>query len=388
MTIIIILIDWIPKFNDWYKRIHIGRLNTQEEWNESLIRKSLHWLDKTPKIKVTDNTRLIFLDMLKGNFSKDTIQYWQEASLLLGLGEYIKRNNDFKAIRKVEDFLKQTFDSQGQWKKRPQHVDAAILGYALMKLNCIDHKQYKKALDYTWNLIKDHIGEDGTVNYRKNMNHYRYVDTIGFICPFLVKYGKEYNKSECIELAVKQIEEYEQFGMINESSVPFHAYNIKDHSLLGLYGWGRGAGWFAIGLIDAWIELPSNSKYLIVLEKLILRFSDSILPLQQANGSWNWSLFRSESIPDSSTTATLAWFLWNASNINDKHDEYKCASKKAMSYLMSVTRRNGEVDFSQGDTKDLGVYSNKFNILPFTQGFCVRTVNKIKEVTVDVEKAI
>ena len=58
-----------------------------------------------------------------------------------------------------------------------------------MKLDFIDPDQYKAALDYTWELIKDHIGEDGTVGYRKSMQNYRYVDTIGFICPFLVAYG-------------------------------------------------------------------------------------------------------------------------------------------------------------------------------------------------------
>ena len=43
---------------------------------------------------------------------------------------------------------------------------------------------------------------------------------------------------------------------------------------------------------------------------------------------------------------------------------------------MSVTKKNGEVDFSQGDTKDIGVYSILFDILPFAQGFALRAINK------------
>ena len=51
------------------------------------------------------------------------------------------------------------------------------------------------------------------------------------------------------------------------------------------------------------------------------------------------------------------------------------SADKAIGYLMGVTRRNGAVDFSQGDTKDIGVYSTLFDILPFTQGFCIRLIN-------------
>ena len=43
---------------------------------------------------------------------------------------------------------------------------------------------------------------------------------------------------------------------------------------------------------------------------------------------------------------------------------------------MSVTKKNGEIDFSQGDTKDIGVYSILFDILPFAQGFALRAINK------------
>lgn len=45
---------------------------------------------------------------------------------------------------------------------------------------------------------------------------------------------------------------------------------------------------------------------------------------------------------------------------------------------MKVTRRNGIIDFSQGDTKDIGVYSQLFDKMPFTQGLAIRSINKYK----------
>ncbi|KFN15679.1 glycoside hydrolase family 88 protein [Bacillus pseudomycoides] len=375
IILMVITIDLVPVIKDWVLRIHMGRYEDKSIWNETITKKGSKWLLNTPKIKVTDNTRLVVIDMLKGNYTKSTIQHWQEASLVLGLSEYVKHNDDKEMKSEIEKFLNSKFDSNGQWLEKPKHIDGAILAYAIMKLEYIDINKYKKALDYTWEMIKEHIGEDGTVEYRKFMKSYRYVDTIGFICPFLVCYGTKFNKDDCIDLAVKQIKEYEQYGMLDKHSLPCHVYKIENKVPLGLYGWGRGLGWFAIGLIDAWNELPQDSKYKFAFEESVKRFAEAAMSFQQDNGSWNWTVTRNESRSDSSATATLGWFMLNASKIEKVSKECPDSTEKAMSYLMKVTRKDGAVDFSQGDTKDIGVYSTLFNILPFTQGFCIRLIN-------------
>lgn len=372
---VIVLIDVVPIFRDWVSRIHIGRYQDRQTWNQSITNIGVKWLNTTPKIKVTDNTRFVVIDMLRGNYTKRAIQFWQEASLIMGLTEYLKMEDNPNVKKEIMKYLDSKFDQQGQWIQKPSHVDGAILAYALMKLDCINPDRYKKALDYTWELIKEHIGSDGTVTYRKLMNSYRYVDTIGFICPFLVAYGIRYNKDECVDLAVKQIKEYEQYGMLDDHYIPCHSYKIENKIPLGLFGWGRGLGWFAIGLIDSWNELPENNKYKSLLEVSVTHFARAAMKFQQENGNWNWSVSRSESRPDSSATATLGWFMLNASKISDISRECRESADKAIGYLMKVTKRNGAVDFSQGDTKDIGVYSTLFNILPFTQGFCIRIMN-------------
>jgi unsaturated rhamnogalacturonyl hydrolase len=372
---LIFLIDIIPVAKDWFGRIHIGRYYDKYIWSKSITLKALKWLNNTPKIKVTDNTRLVVIDMLKGNYTKSAIQHWQEAALLLSFSESLKGKENKEVINQIKKYLNNNFDSNGNWKKMPEYIDGAILAYAIMKLPIKDVDNYKNAWDATWNLIKEHIGKDGTVQYRKFMSNYRYVDTVGFICPFLVLYGLKYKKDECIELAIKQIKEYEKFGFLEKHHIPCHAYEINNKLPLGLYGWGRGLGWFAIGLIDAWNELPEQNKYKSMLTQSVKKFAVAVIKLQQENGSWNWTVTRSESRADSSTTATLGWFMLNAVKIDEISKECLVSSEKAINYLMKVTRRDGSVDFSQGDTKDIGVYSMLFNILPFTQGFCIRLIN-------------
>ena len=374
IAVLILVIDAVPIAGDWLGRIHIGRYNNGDIWETALTDRGSLWLNKTPKIKVTDHTRLIVLDMLRGNYSKSAIQHWQEAALLLGLNESIQHRTNERLQQRIKQYLNSKFTEHGAWKVNPEHVDAGILAYALMNQTVVDSSHYKPAQDKLWELIQEHIGEDGTVLYRKWMKDYRYVDTIGFICPFLISYGMKYDKPECIRLAVEQIKAYEHFGMLSDQYIPCHAYHIKTHYPLGLYGWGRGMGWYAIGLIDAWRELPDHHELKQTLTDSVKNFVRSALALQSPQGNWNWTATRPESRGDSSATATLAWFMLNASTLEEIREDCLKSSDLAINYLMKVTRRNGAVDFSQGDTKDIGVYSSLFNILPFTQGFSIRTI--------------
>ena len=370
IIMVIILIDIIPIMKTWASRIHIGRYENKDIWKNAIAEKSIKWLNNTPKIKVTDNTRLVIIDKLKGNYSKSAIQHWQHAALLLGLNE----GGDNKANESINKYLNSHFDGNGQWKEKPEFVDCSILSYAIMKYDTAD--KYKPSLDYTYELIKELVGEDNTVKYRESMPNYRYVDTVGFISPFLVRYGLKYNDEKAIELGIKQITEYYKYGFDSESNIPFHAYDVNNKYKLGLCGWGRGLGWFAIGLIDAWIELPSSNEYKNVLEKIVIKYANTILKLQLDNGGFGWTVTRKETRIDSSTTATLAYFLICASEIKEITESCLEGYNKAIKYLMSVTRKNGEVDFSQGDTKDIGVYSMLFDILPFAQGFALRSTVK------------
>ena len=370
LIIVILLNDIIPIIKTWVSRIHIGRYDNKDIWKTAIAEKSVKWINNTPKIKVTDNTRLVIIDKLKGNYSKSAIQHWQHASLLLGLNG----DDNNKARESINKYLNSHFDNNGQWKEKPEFVDCAILSYAVMKCDTTD--KYKHSLDYTYELIKELVGEDNTVKYRKSMPNYRYVDTVGFISPFLVKYGLKYNDEKAIELGIKQITEYYKYGFDSDNNIPFHAYDVNNKYKLGLCGWGRGLGWFAIGLIDSWIELPNNNKYKNVLEEIVIKYANAILKVQLDNGGFGWTVTRKETRIDSSTTATLAYFLICASEIKEITERCLEGYNKAIKYLMSVTKKNGEVDFSQGDTKDIGVYSVLFDILPFAQGFALRAINK------------
>ena len=375
LFLIVLLLDVFPQFNTWQSRIHIGRITNKKDYTLLVANKALKWLKNTPTIKLTDNKRLIIIDILKGNYKRNAIQHWQEAALVLGLTEsyYKTQNPEYK--NQIDAFLKSKFNNYN-WITKPTEIDGAILAFAILNCNWINQENYKTAHNEVYAVITNLIGNEDTVQYRSYSANYRFVDTIGFICPFLISYGLQFKNQKAIDLAVKQITTFNQFGMYKETFIPCHTYNIETKLPVGLFGWGRGLGWYAIGLIDSWLTLPNENQNKKILEQSVVSFAKMALQFQNQNGSWSWIVLDNTSRMDSSTTATLAWFLVNAAQINAISESCTIAKEKAIHYLMTVTRRDGAIDFSQGDTKAIGVHSQEFDVLPFTQGFALRTLYK------------
>lgn len=362
----IFMVDFIPVFYTWQSRIKIGKFQHDILWKKAVLKKSLHWLNHLPSTKIKDNNHLIIIDILKKQYTNHTVQAWQEASLLSGIYSVYKKNPSEEMKKEILKFTNKKIDENGYWKNKPTEVDACWLGYELMNIDFLDQEKIKPALDHLYQLILERIGEDGTVMYRKHTSNYRYVDTIGFICPFLVKYGLAFNNEEAVNLGFTQIKEYEKYGLL-PSKIPSHAYEIYAHSPAGIYGWGRGAAWFILGVLETYNVLLEEHLHKQELKKLLEGLADTLQRYQQINGGFSWSLFINDRI-DSSATAVFAWFF---KEMGRQREAYL-----AMEYLKSVTRRDGAVDFSQGDTKAMGVYSQEFTVLPFTQGFVLKAMNE------------
>jgi unsaturated rhamnogalacturonyl hydrolase len=375
IILLILAIDYFPQFYTWQSRIHIGRITDDALWLKKVRTISEKWLIKTPIIKLTDNTRLIFIDMLRGNYKRNAIQHWQQAALILGLNQLYSTTNDTKIKDKIETFKNQIFSSSGMWNQQPKEIDVVILAYSFINCDFIEQIKYKKSYDLVYDIILNLKGNDGTIAYRKHVEEYRFVDTIGFICPFLIQYGTKFNIPEAVNLGLLQLSEFNNYALFPDTFLPCHTYLQESKKPVGLFGWGRGLGWYAIGLIDSWTALPNDHKDKKMLTQNVINFAKTALQYQNTDGSFNWLVTQYDARKDSSTTATLAWFFANAMNIEELSNECKLATDNALNYLKSVTRRNGSIDFSQGDTKGIAIHSTEFDILPFTQGFCLRTLS-------------
>ena len=309
----------------WQARIHIGQWEETNLWRSAIEAKARKWLEHLPSISWSKG-------MNAPHKATQTIRLWQYGGLLLGLDSISAK----EFASKHTSLLYQ--DSP--------IIERAFLAYALKTKEALSQNQEKEFLQ----LFQEHLIEGTTIPYRNSCPDLRFVDTLGLICPLLYAAGME-------TLADRQIEEYD-FALY-DGVFPFHACSLLTHLPMGVCDWSRGVGWYILGLIE-------SGKH----HDRILRLAEHFLPLQKQDGSFGCFLFNPTSRSESSGT-TLAGLLFIRAYQLSGNPLFLERAYKTELALMRATRRDGAIDYSQGDTEGIGVYSRQFDTLPFTQGMAL-----------------
>lgn len=367
---ILVLTDICLYLKDILSKYHIGRWNSDSQWEERIYNVSVKWVYKTPTVKITDNERYVLLDMLNGRYRSQSIQSWQTAALLLGLLEKGDKQNASKAAMSY-------IDTSGGWKQKPTAVDSGLLSYSVMK-SVPDRQFIKPAMDDMLALILKQKDKDGLICYNgDSSNPEKYVDTLGLVCPFLVYYANIYHKPEYEKLAFKQLEFYHNYGLLANTCLPNHAVNSDTKLPLGVFGWGRGTAWYIIGLIGTYQEI-SDEKIKSILKNWILDCAESYKNFQNKNGGFG-SILQRMNTYDSSVTAVMSYFYFVCSKMfNNKL--YEAIAQKSLEKLKKVTRQSGAIDYCQGDTKGIGIFAQYYDIMPFAQGYALNAIELSKKV--------
>ncbi|OLR62164.1 hypothetical protein BHF69_05390 [Anaerostipes sp. 992a] len=374
------LIYWVDKIFDLVsqtRRYHIGRWDNREQWETAVVKRACRWIQHTPIVRLSDNSRYRLLDLLKGKYRNATIQSWQIAGLALGLIDYSK-NKDLSYF--PGDFAEKYISEEGEWRCTVNRVDYAMLAYVILKTTS-DPKKIYPAMKKMVNVIEGNLCSDGMISYSQgNQSKYRYVDTLGMVCPFLTLYGRIYNCSQYIILAIEQIKKYHCHGFLHGTQLPCHAYNVENNLPVGIYGWGRGTAWYFIAVLDTWKEL-SESNQRNELKSYLYEAAQTYTKYQQNDGGFN-TILQGGGQYDSSITAAMAYFFQSCSNIFSEK-RYKDIAEKSISKLMTVTMKSGAVDVCQGDTHGLGIFSQIYDVMPFAQGLLLRALAINTEGTFD-----
>ena len=191
--------DLFPLLFSWLGRIRIGR-HEEKEWVKKAVAVAKKWIVKLPATPVKDNSSFTILPRMKGEYSNKKFNCWQEACLLLGL-------KDDEAAKKAayDFFLKADLENQAYTP------GTAMLLYALLESGFEkDPKVASACADY----CKKALAAAGmsTLPYNKGGDN-RYVDVLGMVCPFLIKYSQTYGSVQALELVKKQMDEYYAYGV-------------------------------------------------------------------------------------------------------------------------------------------------------------------------------
>ena len=342
VCLLFVMVDAFFNLHEWFLRIHIGRWQDRKIWQQAVERKAEEWLKRAPTVRLTAQNRLVLWDIIRGKYRNSTIQTWQDAGLLLGLGqvsavEYARLHPDALNVRNVmpEDML---------------------LAYALKKNDCLDLQTEAKLLEQSQN-----VKEQGTIYYRPWVKNVRFVDTLGMVLPFLHACGWD-------DLAKRQLDEYDK--ALFKDVFPAHAYDMGKKLPLGVFDWSRGIGWYILGLIET-VDMEGNAAR-------IVKLANALLLLQRKDGSFGCFIFNHQERMESSGTALIGLLFVCAYSLSAEK-RFIDAAFRAEKALMHATRQNGALDYCQGDTYGIGLYSQIFSVMPFAQGMALMLSKNLDE---------
>jgi unsaturated rhamnogalacturonyl hydrolase len=195
-----------------------------------------------------------------------------------------------------------------------------------------------------------------------------YVDTIGMICPFLAYYARLTSDKSALKFCSDHVLTFVARNIDAETHLPFHAYHDPGASRLGLHGWGRGTGWYVLGLCDIAAELIDEPELKEAIVGEIRHVAGSLKRFQKPNGNWAIQIPVPEGPDDLSATAFCAYGLARAMRLGILDSSYFAVLGRAIAALAKDTDAHGRLRNSSAEAYGVGSYGLTRGIQPWGNG--------------------
>ena len=373
--------DVYPRLYTKFVHMKKGCACSDKEYSRLVAAVAINWMDKPPVTAITDDRRFLILDDIHRWYNDPLHVSWPQAILAKGICDLHYVNKDPKLLITISRFIGKMVNSDGNLVYPLNGVEQVSFGSTLLYMyEQTRDEKYLKAAKHMINYLKQQAASNGgTVPYVQGSS-LRLVDTLPMICPFLAEYGISQNDPLALQLAIRQLVEYSKYGVDRRTGTPIHAYNAKFHNMpAGGVGWGRGAGWYARGIVYTVKLLSTDIPEKKYLEDCIRSFAKLVVECELTDGGWGSKLGIPEGF-DSSSTALIADALEVAINTGIiESPSYNSTVKKALLALKKHTRTDGTVDFAEGNCMDVGRYSSLSIPTPYAQGAVLSFISHIKE---------
>lgn len=210
---------------------------------------------------------------------------------------------------------------------------------------------------------------EGSIFYRAG-NQNVFIDTLGMICPFLIRYGAENNDKDALNLAMNQFDLFFQHGFDEKTGLPYHGYDTSDMHKCGIFGWGRGIGWLLVGIVESMNWLKPNSTEYIKLSQYYDLVILKTMPYQLIDGGFSWQVQATEGHFDLSTTSMIGYAIARHNATTKKPMMIKELSKLIVKVLNNINS-DGIALSSSAECKGFSMYPQVFESNSWGQGFAL-----------------
>lgn len=279
--------------------------------------------------------------------------------------------------------LKQYYDLWIEKGLTIHNIDNVMNGYSLLYVYAeTKEEKYKRAADKLYEYLVQYNKEmRGTMPYRKGNPNHVYVDGVGMIVPFLCRYGAMFHKKEAIDLGIKQIREFLEYGMDAASGLPYHGYDLKTGVKFGIIGWGRALGWLMLAMADGIEYIPDGTERQDIIEAFH-KLMESALQYLREDGYFSWQLPAMEGPKDTSATVMIGYALKKGRNyFNDKAnqelnsivkgDKKSAVVEKAIEKIevaLISSCKNGKIYDCSGECHGFSQYPQVYGAYPWSLG--------------------
>lgn len=310
------------------------------------------------------------LRRLVGSAPREQEHDWTVALNALGAEVAHRHHRHDEDLRALSALFDRTLDPDGHWTTPIRTVAHCMKGYSLAYLmELTGDRRYEQGLrELGAFLLTTHPrASDHCLPYVPQSAELL-VDTLGMACPLLARLAGRMNLPDAGELALRQLGTFVHENVDSETHLPYHGYYAGGPRHLGLHGWGRGTGWYLLGLADTLLELDRGSDSWERLRDAFRRAVESLARYQRPDGHWNWAILHERTDYDSSATALIGYAVLRGMQGGMLDGSNRQLVDSAIRALMQSTRPDGVVDHSSAECRGLGRYPMGYGPRPWLQG--------------------
>ncbi len=293
------------------------------------------------------------------------------AVLAKAMLDYYKKHINSEEAREIMDVVKRYFQRWNFGGKKIFRIEDIYAGVALVDLHQITgeakYKEYADTL-LKWVLAAE-ADSDGSllVQTAKNDN-FVMAETIGYVCPFLAKYGAVYNDMDAMNMAITQIQNFLERGMDEKLLLPYHGYNSETGMKMGIIGWGQAVGQLMIGMAETLKYMEPDRPSYEAIRMGYRRIVDKVEAYQLEGGLYTWQLSAKDGPVDTAATAMILYSL--ALSLEDKVliGIHKSRMLRGAEALKACVQEDGTIPGAALPSKRPGNYPLEFGPFPWSLG--------------------
>lgn len=310
--------------------------------------------------------------------------------VLKGIEDVWKLTKDEKYFNYIKNSIEPNIGDDGEIKGyvlESYEVDNINTGRVLFNLykETADEK-YKKAAYLLRSQYDTHPRTSfGNFLHKKHLENIIFIDSVYMGLAFLAQFGNEFNRPEDLDDVVNQIISAAEFNQNKDSGLLVQGYNETKSEFwadpetgLSRSYWGRGLGWYSVGLVETLEYLPDDHPNKGKLLEIFRNLMAGVANVQDATGVW-WQVVDKGDLEgnylEASASCMFTYSFAKGVRLGYLDHKYKEVANKAYEGLINQfieVDENGEVHLN-GTCKSGGLGGKDYRDGSFNSYACEAT---------------